>query len=180
MGSSFELLFSIRPHSLTGLLLHVGDSSRSRYGPAMGQYLIVYMLGGEVRPRSVVLPAQSGLGKHISWLFVSFNHSSQSTALMLYCMFSILMFWRQILKFDAEWQVFQLKVCSPCTRLKSAVSGSFLQVVAQVNNGNGDFMVSVKPKASLCDGMFHKISGKMHKVTSWKTKEAIRTLIWMI
>uniref|UniRef100_A0A671YSI5 Laminin subunit alpha 3 n=1 Tax=Sparus aurata TaxID=8175 RepID=A0A671YSI5_SPAAU len=39
-----------------------------------------------------------------------------------------------------------------------AVSGSFLQVVAQVNNGNGDFMVSVKPKASLCDGMFHKIS----------------------
>lgn len=46
-----------------------------------------------------------------------------------------------------------------------------------MNNGNGDFMVSVKPKASLCDGMFHKISGKMHKVTSWKTKEAIRTLI---
>uniref|UniRef100_A0A671YXW3 Laminin subunit alpha 3 n=1 Tax=Sparus aurata TaxID=8175 RepID=A0A671YXW3_SPAAU len=90
--SDFELLFSIRPRSLTGLLLHVGDSSRSRYGPAMGQYLIVYMLGGEVRPRSVVLPAQSGLGKHISWLFVSFNHSSQSTALMLYCMFSILMF----------------------------------------------------------------------------------------
>lgn len=78
VGSSFELLFSIRPRSLTGLLLHVGDSSRSRYGPAMGQYLIVYMLGGEV--------------------------------------------------------------------------------VAQVNNGNGDFMVSVKPKASLCDGMFHKIS----------------------
>ncbi|XP_058487895.1 laminin subunit alpha-3-like isoform X2 [Solea solea] len=32
------------------------------------------------------------------------------------------------------------------------------EVVAQVNNGNGNFMVSVKPKASLCDGMFHKIS----------------------
>ncbi|XP_036940486.1 laminin subunit alpha-3-like isoform X2 [Acanthopagrus latus] len=78
VGSSFELLFSIRPRSPTGLLLHVGDSSRSRYGPAMGQYLSVYMLSGEV--------------------------------------------------------------------------------VAQVNNGNGDFMVSVKPKASLCDGMFHKIS----------------------
>uniref|UniRef100_A0A8D3BQR4 Laminin subunit alpha 3 n=1 Tax=Scophthalmus maximus TaxID=52904 RepID=A0A8D3BQR4_SCOMX len=36
------------------------------------------------------------------------------------------------------------------------------KVVAQVNNGNGKFMVSMKPKASLCDGMFHKISGKMH------------------
>uniref|UniRef100_A0A8D3D4N3 Laminin subunit alpha 3 n=1 Tax=Scophthalmus maximus TaxID=52904 RepID=A0A8D3D4N3_SCOMX len=35
---------------------------------------------------------------------------------------------------------------------------SCLQVVAQVNNGNGKFMVSMKPKASLCDGMFHKIS----------------------
>ncbi|XP_073347774.1 laminin subunit alpha-3-like [Pagrus major] len=78
VGSGFELLFNIRPRSPTGLLLHVGDSSRSQYGLAMGQYLSVYMLGGEV--------------------------------------------------------------------------------VAQVNNGNGDFMVSVKPKASLCDGMFHKIS----------------------
>uniref|UniRef100_A0A665UIN3 Laminin subunit alpha 3 n=1 Tax=Echeneis naucrates TaxID=173247 RepID=A0A665UIN3_ECHNA len=33
---------------------------------------------------------------------------------------------------------------------------SCLQVVVQVNNGKGEFMVSVKPKASLCDGMFHK------------------------
>ncbi|XP_042353016.1 laminin subunit alpha-3-like [Plectropomus leopardus] len=32
------------------------------------------------------------------------------------------------------------------------------EVVAQANNGKGEFMVSVKPKASLCDGMFHKIS----------------------
>ncbi|XP_070830251.1 laminin subunit alpha-3-like [Chaetodon trifascialis] len=32
------------------------------------------------------------------------------------------------------------------------------EVVAQVNNGKGEFMVSVKPKASLCDGTFHKIS----------------------
>ncbi|XP_041804417.1 laminin subunit alpha-3-like isoform X2 [Chelmon rostratus] len=32
------------------------------------------------------------------------------------------------------------------------------EVVVQVNNGQGDFMVSVEPKASLCDGMFHKIS----------------------
>ncbi|XP_044075989.1 laminin subunit alpha-3-like isoform X2 [Siniperca chuatsi] len=78
VGSSFELLFNIRPRSLTGLLLHVGDSSRGQYGPAMGHYLSVYMLRGEV--------------------------------------------------------------------------------VAQVNNGKSEFMVSVKPKASLCDGMFHKIS----------------------
>ncbi len=53
VGSSFEVLFNIRPRSLTGLLLHVGDSSRSQYGPAMGQYLTVYMLRGEVRPDSV-------------------------------------------------------------------------------------------------------------------------------
>ncbi|XP_018532087.1 laminin subunit alpha-3 isoform X2 [Lates calcarifer] len=78
VGSSFELLFNIRPRSPTGLLLHVGDSSRMQYGPMMGHYLSVYMLRGEV--------------------------------------------------------------------------------VAQVNNGKGEFMVSVKPKASLCDGMFHKVS----------------------
>nr|XP_046263462.1 laminin subunit alpha-3-like isoform X2 [Scatophagus argus] len=78
VGSSFELLFNIRPRSPTGLLLHVGGSSRSQYGPTMGHYLSVYMLRGEV--------------------------------------------------------------------------------VAKVNNGKGEFMVSVKPKASLCDGMFHKVS----------------------
>ncbi|XP_035811801.2 laminin subunit alpha-3 isoform X2 [Amphiprion ocellaris] len=78
VGSTFELLFNIRPRSLSGLLLHVGDSSRTHYGPAMGHYLSVYMLRGEV--------------------------------------------------------------------------------VAQVNNGKGEFMVSVKPKTSLCDGIFHKIS----------------------
>lgn len=50
VGSSFELLFSIRPRNLNGLLLHVGDSSKSQYGPAMGHYLSVYMLRGEVRP----------------------------------------------------------------------------------------------------------------------------------
>ncbi|XP_075877558.1 laminin subunit alpha-3-like isoform X2 [Nelusetta ayraudi] len=32
------------------------------------------------------------------------------------------------------------------------------EVVAQANNGKGEFMVKVKPKASLCDGAFHKIS----------------------
>uniref|UniRef100_A0A665UIL9 Laminin subunit alpha 3 n=1 Tax=Echeneis naucrates TaxID=173247 RepID=A0A665UIL9_ECHNA len=32
------------------------------------------------------------------------------------------------------------------------------EVVVQVNNGKGEFMVSVKPKASLCDGMFHKVA----------------------
>ncbi|XP_026004687.1 laminin subunit alpha-3 isoform X1 [Astatotilapia calliptera] len=78
VGSSFELLFNIRPRSLTGLLLHVGVYSKTPNGLPMGHYLIIYMLGGEV--------------------------------------------------------------------------------VARVNNGNGEFMVSVKPKASLCDGVFHKIS----------------------
>ncbi|CAI5641141.1 unnamed protein product [Oreochromis niloticus] len=78
VGSSFELLFNIRPRSLTGLLLHVGVYSKNPNGLAMGHYLIIYMLEGEV--------------------------------------------------------------------------------IARVNNGNGEFMVSVKPKASLCDGVFHKIS----------------------
>ncbi|XP_055359510.1 laminin subunit alpha-3-like isoform X2 [Betta splendens] len=78
VGSSFELLFNVRPRSLTGLLLHVGNFSRSQYGPSTGHYLSVYMRRGEV--------------------------------------------------------------------------------VAQANNGKGEFMVSVKPKDSLCDGTFHKIS----------------------
>ncbi|XP_055007958.1 laminin subunit alpha-4-like [Boleophthalmus pectinirostris] len=78
LGSSFELLFNIRPRSPTGLLLYVGDSSLTRYGSDMGHYLTVYMRRGEV--------------------------------------------------------------------------------VAQVNNGKGEFMVSVKPKTTLCDGTFHKIS----------------------
>ncbi|XP_072297637.1 laminin subunit alpha-3-like [Eucyclogobius newberryi] len=78
LGSSFELLFNIRPRSPTGLLLFAGDSSLARYGSDMGHYLTVYMLRGEV--------------------------------------------------------------------------------VAQVNTGKGEFMVSVKPKSTLCDGMFHKIS----------------------
>ncbi|KAF0046927.1 hypothetical protein F2P81_000560 [Scophthalmus maximus] len=78
VGSSFELLFNIRPRSPTGLLLHVGDRSEMQNGTAMGHYISIFMLRGEV--------------------------------------------------------------------------------VAQVNNGNGKFMVSMKPKASLCDGMFHKIS----------------------
>ncbi|XP_062285798.1 laminin subunit alpha-3-like isoform X1 [Scomber scombrus] len=78
MGSSFELLFNIRPRTETGLLLHVGDFSRTQHGPAMGHYLSIYMLRGEV--------------------------------------------------------------------------------VAQANNGKGEFMVSLKPKTTLCDGIFHKIS----------------------
>ncbi|XP_030015975.1 laminin subunit alpha-3-like isoform X2 [Sphaeramia orbicularis] len=32
------------------------------------------------------------------------------------------------------------------------------EVVAEVNNGKGEFMVSVQPKTTLCDGTFHKIS----------------------
>uniref|UniRef100_A0A7N6F819 Laminin subunit alpha 3 n=1 Tax=Anabas testudineus TaxID=64144 RepID=A0A7N6F819_ANATE len=72
--SEYILLFNVRPRSLTGLLLHVGDFRRSQ----TSHYLSVYMLKGEV--------------------------------------------------------------------------------VARVNNGKGEFMVSVKPKDSLCDGTFHKIS----------------------
>ncbi|XP_061588324.1 laminin subunit alpha-3-like isoform X2 [Cololabis saira] len=78
VNSAFELLFNIRPRSQTGLLLHIGESSRTPYGPATGGFFTVYMLRGEV--------------------------------------------------------------------------------VAKVNNGRGEFMVSVKPKASLCDGTSHKIS----------------------
>ncbi|KAM4551973.1 laminin subunit alpha-3-like isoform 1-T1 [Odontesthes bonariensis] len=78
VGSTFELLFNIRPRTHTGLLLHVGASSRTHNGSQMGHFLTVYIYKGEV--------------------------------------------------------------------------------VAQVNNGQGEFMVSVKPKMSLCDGMFHKIS----------------------
>ncbi|KAM3866222.1 laminin subunit alpha-3-like [Diretmus argenteus] len=78
VGSSYELLFDIRPRSLTGVLLHVGDSSRTQRGHTVGRYLSIYMLGGEV--------------------------------------------------------------------------------VAQVNNGEGEFMVSVLPKTTLCDGTLHKIS----------------------
>ncbi|TSR16027.1 Laminin subunit alpha-3 [Bagarius yarrelli] len=32
------------------------------------------------------------------------------------------------------------------------------EVVAQVNNGGGEFSVSVQPKQTLCDGMFHRIA----------------------
>uniref|UniRef100_A0AAV2JQ07 Laminin G domain-containing protein n=1 Tax=Knipowitschia caucasica TaxID=637954 RepID=A0AAV2JQ07_KNICA len=76
LGSSFELLFNIRPRSHSGLLLYVGEPSR--YGGDTSHSLSVYMLRGEV--------------------------------------------------------------------------------VAKVTNGKGEFMVSVKPKSTLCDGMFHKIS----------------------
>ena len=54
VGSSFELLFNIRPRSPTGLLLHVGDFSRSQYGPSVGQYFTLYMLRGEVRPEYTI------------------------------------------------------------------------------------------------------------------------------
>ncbi|XP_057713314.1 laminin subunit alpha-3-like isoform X2 [Corythoichthys intestinalis] len=78
MGSSFELLFNIRPRTQTGLLLHVGDSSRTQIDLTTGHYVSIYLLRGEV--------------------------------------------------------------------------------VARVNNGRGEFMASVQPKTTLCDGMFHKIS----------------------
>ncbi|MEQ2239068.1 hypothetical protein ILYODFUR_000794, partial [Ilyodon furcidens] len=46
-GSDLELLFNIRPRSLTGLLLHVSDSTRTSYGNTMGHFLSIYMLRGE-------------------------------------------------------------------------------------------------------------------------------------
>uniref|UniRef100_A0A667Z8V5 Si:ch211-241e1.3 n=1 Tax=Myripristis murdjan TaxID=586833 RepID=A0A667Z8V5_9TELE len=49
VSSDFELLFSIRPRSPTGVLLHVGDSNRTRQGSTTGHYLNIYMLRGEVR-----------------------------------------------------------------------------------------------------------------------------------
>ncbi|CAL8279923.1 unnamed protein product [Lota lota] len=78
VGDNFELLFDIRPSSLTGVLLHVGNFSRAKHGANVGHHLTLYMLKGEV--------------------------------------------------------------------------------VAQVNNGAGEFLVSVMPKTALCDGTFHKIS----------------------
>ncbi|XP_008332400.1 laminin subunit alpha-3 isoform X3 [Cynoglossus semilaevis] len=41
VGSSFEVLFTIRPRNSTGLVLHVSDSSRTQYGPT-GRYISVY------------------------------------------------------------------------------------------------------------------------------------------
>ncbi|KAK6302715.1 hypothetical protein J4Q44_G00270700 [Coregonus suidteri] len=78
VGSSFEVVFDIRPRSLTGVLLHVGDSSRPHRGPSTGHHLSLYMHRGEV--------------------------------------------------------------------------------VARVNNGAGEFSVSVRPKQPLCDGMFHRVA----------------------
>uniref|UniRef100_A0AAX7TSU7 Laminin subunit alpha 3 n=1 Tax=Astatotilapia calliptera TaxID=8154 RepID=A0AAX7TSU7_ASTCA len=50
LHNNLTLLFNIRPRSLTGLLLHVGVYSKTPNGLPMGHYLIIYMLGGEVRP----------------------------------------------------------------------------------------------------------------------------------
>lgn len=49
VGATLELLFNIRPRAQSGLLLHVGNSSRTPSGSAMGHFLTVYMLRGEVR-----------------------------------------------------------------------------------------------------------------------------------
>ena len=49
VGSSFELLFEVRPRNLNGLLLHVGDFNRTRNTPpTMDHHLSLYMLRGEV------------------------------------------------------------------------------------------------------------------------------------
>ena len=37
----------------------------------------------------------------------------------------------------------------------------FFKVVARVNNGAGEFSVSVRPKQPLCDGMFHRVAGTL-------------------
>eukprot|EP00063_Salmo_salar_P020916 XP_013995751.1 PREDICTED: laminin subunit alpha-3-like isoform X7 [Salmo salar] len=51
LGSSFEVVFDIRPRSLSGVLLHAGDSSRPRRGPNTGHHLSLYMHRGEVVAR---------------------------------------------------------------------------------------------------------------------------------
>uniref|UniRef100_A0A674EKB8 Laminin subunit alpha 3 n=1 Tax=Salmo trutta TaxID=8032 RepID=A0A674EKB8_SALTR len=60
LGSSFEVVFDIRPRSLTGVLLHAGDSSRPRRGPNTGHHLSLYMHRGEV---SLPCTGMSGLGQ---------------------------------------------------------------------------------------------------------------------
>lgn len=55
-----------------------------------------------------------------------------------------------------------------------------LQVVAEVNNGKGEFMVSVKPKVPLCDGMFHKISGKIQSFTKDITGDKLKNVMFCI
>lgn len=49
VGATLELLFNIRPRAPSGLLLHVGDSSRTLSESVMSHFLTVYMLRGEVR-----------------------------------------------------------------------------------------------------------------------------------
>uniref|UniRef100_A0A8K9XVS9 Laminin subunit alpha 3 n=1 Tax=Oncorhynchus mykiss TaxID=8022 RepID=A0A8K9XVS9_ONCMY len=58
--SDFEVVFDIRPRSLTGVLLHAGDSSRPRRGPNTGHHLSLYMHRGEVSLPCTML---SGLGQ---------------------------------------------------------------------------------------------------------------------
>ncbi|KAL0966154.1 hypothetical protein UPYG_G00291590 [Umbra pygmaea] len=78
VGSSFEVVFDIRPRSLTGVLLHVEDSDRARHGAKNRHHLSLYMNRGEV--------------------------------------------------------------------------------VALVNNGAGEFSVTIRPRQPLCDGMFHRVA----------------------
>ncbi|XP_061878635.1 laminin subunit alpha-3-like isoform X1 [Entelurus aequoreus] len=49
VGSSFELLFNIRPRTPTGLLLHVGDAQQDL--TSWGHYISIYLLDGEVVAR---------------------------------------------------------------------------------------------------------------------------------
>lgn len=67
MGTSFELLFNVRPRSLTGLLLHVGNFSRSPYGPSTGHYLSVYMRRGEVRSGGLLRQTYSTNSVKVFW-----------------------------------------------------------------------------------------------------------------
>ncbi|XP_019900931.2 laminin subunit alpha-3 isoform X2 [Esox lucius] len=78
VGTTFEAVFDIRPRSLNGVLLHVGNSGRPGHGHNARHHLSLYMRRGEV--------------------------------------------------------------------------------VAWVNNGDGDFSVAVTPRQPLCDGMFHRVA----------------------
>lgn len=94
VGSSFELLFNIRPRSLNGLLLHVGDSSRN-------QYLTVYMLRGEVR-----LDCDDAASAAFTWLLTQVELSLDCVS----C-FACLNITEQILLLSLGWKLYQPKVC---------------------------------------------------------------------
>jgi hypothetical protein len=46
----------------------------------------------------------------------------------------------------------------------------FFQVLVKVNNGIRDFSTSVTPKQSLCDGRWHRITGKKNGVSGFPVR----------